>query len=554
MIEKVAYIDHSLIMRYYEKIFFSISPVTLAVIIMIVSWIINYNRKRARMVRLINKIPGPPALPLIGNAIEINVEHDELFARLCGCERVFNHDEGIMRGWNGDKPWIIIYNHIMAEPILSSPKHIDKSDDYTYLQPWLGTGLLTSFGQKWHSRRKILTPAFHFKILEDFMDIFNEQSSVLVKKLEKEIDRDSFNVFPYVTLCTLDIVCETAMGQHVNAQGDKDSEYVKAVYEIGSIILNRQTKFWLHSDTIFRLTSDYHRHQECIKILHGFSYKVIREKRDMIRSERMNNNNNFVSKNNNNNNTKIDQNGNHVDKLYIEDDNFGKKKRLAFLDLLITASDAQKGAHLTDEDIREEVDTFMFEGHDTTSAAVSWSLLLLGGNPKIQERVFQEIDTIMCGDRDRAPTMSELHDMKYLECCIKEALRLYPSVPMIGRHLKEDIKIDNYIVPAGTTALIVTYMLHRRPEIYKNPDRFDPDRFLPENCVGRHPFAYIPFSAGPRNCIGQKFAILEEKAIISAVLRKYRIEAVDRREDLTLMGELILRPKDGLRVKITKRE
>lgn len=70
----------------------------------------------------------------------------------------------------------------------------------------------------------------------------------------------------------------------------------------------------------------------------------------------------------------------------------------------------------------------MFEGHDTTSAAVSWSLLLLGGNPKIQEKVFQEIDTIMCGDRDRAPTMSELHDMKYLECCIKEALRLYPSV------------------------------------------------------------------------------------------------------------------------------
>lgn len=97
-------------------------------------------------------------------------------------------------------------------------------------------------------------------------------------------------------------------------------------------------------------------------------------------------------------------------------------------------------------------------------------------------------------------------------------------------------------------------MLHRSPDIYKHPDKYDPDRFLPENCIGRHPFSYIPFSAGPRNCIGQKFAILEEKALISRVLRRYRVEAVDRREDLTLLGELILRPKDGLRIKITKRE
>jgi cytochrome P450 family 4 len=84
----------------------------------------------------------------------------------------------------------------------------------------------------------------------------------------------------------------------------------------------------------------------------------------------------------------------------------------------------------------------MFEGHDTTSAAVSWCLFLLGGNPKIQDRVFQEIDTVMGGDRERAPTMMELAEMKYLECCIKEALRLYPSVPLIARHLKEDVKIS----------------------------------------------------------------------------------------------------------------
>uniref|UniRef100_A0A1B0FBI7 Cytochrome P450 n=1 Tax=Glossina morsitans morsitans TaxID=37546 RepID=A0A1B0FBI7_GLOMM len=100
--------------------------------------------------------------------------------------------------------------------------------------------------------------------------------------------------------------------------------------------------------------------------------------------------------------------------------------------------------------------------------------------------------------------------------------------------------LGEYLVPAGTTALIMTYMLHRNL-------RFNPDNFLPENCIGRHPFAYIPPSAGPRHCIGKKFAILEEKT----VLRKFKIEAVDRPEDLTLLSELILRPKGGLRIKIT---
>lgn len=101
----------------------------------------------------------------------------------------------------------------------------------------------------------------------------------------------------------------------------------------------------------------------------------------------------------------------------------------------------------------------MFEGHDTTSAAVSWCLFLMGGNPKIQERAFEEIDRIMGGDRKRPPTMKELGEMKYIECCIKEALRLYPSVPLIARSLKEDVQIGDKQLTLGLNSILISFSL-----------------------------------------------------------------------------------------------
>ena len=140
----------------------------------------------------------------------------------------------------------------------------------------------------------------------------------------------------------------------------------------------------------------------------------------------------------------------------------------------------QDGAVLSDDDIREEVDTFMFEGHDTTSAAISWCTFLIGCDNQVQRQVHAELDDIFADDPERAVTMKDLAEMKYLECCIKEALRLYPSVPAFARALKEDVQIANYTVPAGTTAMLVIYMLHRNAEVgssvrwpVRNGDRID---------------------------------------------------------------------------------
>ena len=194
-------------------------------------------------------------------------------------------------------------------------------------------------------------------------------------------------------------------------------------FSIGDIIQSRQSKLWLQFDTIFSFTEDYKRHESYVNTLHGFSNRVIRERKAELTENILNNNVN-----------------NNVPDAY---DDLGKKKRLAFLDLLIDAS--KEGTVLSNEDIREEVDTFMFEGHDTTSAAISWTLFLLGCHPEYQDRVVEEMESIFGDDRETAPTMKNLMDMRYLECCIKDALRLFPSVPMMARSVGEDVKIGKYI-------------------------------------------------------------------------------------------------------------
>uniref|UniRef100_A0A182INU2 Uncharacterized protein n=1 Tax=Anopheles atroparvus TaxID=41427 RepID=A0A182INU2_ANOAO len=489
--------------------------------------IVVYRERYRRLVRHIDRIPGPATVPIVGNALQINSDREELFNRIIASRKLYGRHQGISRIWNGLTPYVLISKAQVVEKILSSTRNIEKGRDYEFLQPWLGTGLLTSPASKWQHRRKILTPAFHFRILSDFVGVFNQQATVLARKLAAELSNGTgFDCVRYITLCSLDIICETAMGCPVYAQQQSDSE-------IGEIMLNRLQKLWLHPDAVFRCTSQYREQRRCLDILHDFSYRMIGERRAMIGATKGSGN------------------------FDADDDDGtgwtgGARKQLAFLDLLIEASDG--GRVLSDADIREEVDTFILGGHDTTATAISWTLFLLGTEPTVQERAIAEIDAVLGGDRTRPPTMRELTEMRYLEACVKEALRLYPSIPVIGRRLSEDVQLDDYLLPAGTNAVIVVYQLHRDPAVFPNPDRFNPDHFLAEGCAGRHPFAYIPFSAGPRNCIGQKFGALEAKAVLVAVLRQFRVEAVDRREDLTLYGELVLRSKGGLKIRIHKRE
>ncbi|GMR52425.1 hypothetical protein PMAYCL1PPCAC_22620, partial [Pristionchus mayeri] len=168
----------------------------------------------------------------------------------------------------------------------------------------------------------------------------------------------------------------------------------------------------------------------------------------------------------------------------------------AFLDMLIAE---QTRSNLSIEDIREEVDTFMFAGHDTTATALGWALWCLAHHQDIQQRAYEEVQGIFI---DRDCTKDDLARMSFLERCIKETLRLFPSVPFVVRHLENDLRMGAFKIPRGASLVISPFLVHRNERLYPNPEIYDPDRFLPENSIGRHIYDYIPFSAGPRNCIG----------------------------------------------------
>ncbi|XP_071538554.1 cytochrome P450 4C1-like [Panulirus ornatus] len=480
--------------------------------------------KRQQKVWLINQLPGPAALPIVGNAFDVTTDSIELFKM---ANTIVQEYGQILRVWIGTTPLIIISKAKLAEVVLNSTRHLDKSHQYDFFHPWLGnTNVFLTSGSTWHSRRKLLTPAFHFKILEEFMDVFNTQSSKLVKKLQRKADGKLFNIFPDITNCTLDIICESAMGCSVNAQDDCESDYVKAVHRIQHLIQQRMIVVWLQPNFLFKLLG-YAREQEALlATLHGFTRSIVKTRRKLYNQKKKGT-------------TDTE-----------EDQLLGKRTRLAFLDLLLEYS--EDGAVLSDEDIREEVDLFVFAGHDTTTVSTNWCLYLLGSHPEIQAKVHEELDSIF-GGSNRPASMADLRQMKYTENCIKESLRLFPSVPYVGRHLKEDIKVGDYHVPAGATVMVFTYAMHRDPEQFPNPEVFDPDRFLPENASKRHPFAYVPFSAGPRNCIGQKFGMMEEKVVLSTILRKFRVESTTPREDLRLLSEIVLRPEGGNFLKLFPR-
>ncbi|XP_063375636.1 cytochrome P450 4C1-like [Cydia amplana] len=495
-----------------------------AILLCVIHVLFNYNS----VARALRKIPGHEYAFIIGNALEILVPPDKLMDLQRGFAKKFN---GIHRFWCYPLGAVTIYNPEDIEIIMSTMKHSEKGIIYHLLKPWLQDGLLLSNGEKWQTRRKILTPTFHFNILQQFSAILQENAQRLLTVLEAASERP-VDVVPVISEFTLSSICETAMGTRLNEQETNAARsYKDTIYRIGHIFSNRLARIYLYSDFIFNFTSLGREQKKLLRIIRNFTKTVIDQRKVMLE---------------NNINLDTIKEPEEYDDIYMK-----KKKKVAMLDLLISA---EKDKLIDSAGIQEEVDTFMFEGHDTTASGLTFCVMALANNRDIQNKAVAEIKELF-GDSDRAITMEDINKLPYLDRCIKESLRIYPPVHFISRQLTEDVRLSNkYDVPAGVACHISIYDLHHREDLYPDPTRFDPDRFLPEHCARRHPYAYIPFSAGPRNCIGQKFALLEMKLVLAEVLRKFELQPVTRPEDLSFIGDLILRNKGPVYVNFTKRK
>ncbi|XP_053671197.1 uncharacterized protein LOC128721466 [Anopheles nili] len=511
---------------FFQKMFLvALTFVSLVVALAYYVYVQNFRN----MLKHTRNLGGPQAYPLIGNGLLFAGKTPAAFLQTVG--RVIRENGKCFRLWLGTQLLIIITDPKDVEVILSSNKYIDKSAEYDFVRPWLADGLLTSSGRKWHTHRKMITPTFHFKILEHFVEIFDQQSNTFVQVLKKHAESgQTFDIFLPVTLCALDVISETAMGTKVNAQLNTNSKYVQAVKDITNLIQIRLFNFLIRYEFFYRFSSNRRMQQQALKVLHGYTDSVIKNRREEL-------NRNAASEK-----AAVDINENDI----------GIKKRMAFLDMLLQST--VDGQPLTDLEIREEVDTFMFEGHDTTTSAISFLLQNLAKHPEIQQKAFEEVRNIIGDDRTRPVTLTMLNEMHYMDLVIKETLRLYPSVPMFGRKMLENTEINGKIFPAGANAIILPFFLGRDPVIYPDPERFDPERFNVETSAEKtNPYQYVPFSAGPRNCIGQKFAVAEIKSLVSKVLRHYEILPPIGSYDDSLIAELILRPEKGLFVRLQPR-
>ena len=476
-----------------------------------------------RWCKAMRSLPGWPPHWFWGHLRLIKPDQETMLSVIAW---INEHKFRITQGWMGPiYPCISLYHYDLVKKVFKEPKY---HRTYDLMVPWLGEGLLTvRDGEKWYRNRHLLTPAFHFEILKQYVGVYNSSVEVLLNKWSTATARkEPVKLFDTISLLSLDIILQCAFSYKSDCQNVQTRHpYIKCVYELIELLADRFFTPLYQFDWIYFLTPAGRRMKKACRVVHEYSERVIRERKKALG---------------------LEGGGCGKEGESVLERAARQRKYLDFLDTLLTAVD-EDGNGMTDLEIRNEVDTFMFEGHDTTTSGISWTLYCLAKYPEHQQKVREEVNNVLMG-REWLE-FDDLKELKYTQWCIKEAMRLYPPVFVIFRETSEDMELDNYMIPKGVLIFIPIVGLHRNAEIWENPEKFDPLRFHPDNAEGRDPYAYLPFSAGHRNCIGQNFAMNEERVVVASIVRQFRLSLVEGHE-VEMVPKVVLRTKNDIKVNL----
>lgn len=417
----------------------------------------------------------------------------------------------------------------------------EPKDDFAYrfLRPWIGDGLLTSHGAKWKRNRRLLTPAFHFDILKTYLACTNQATTELMdiwsERFKSCADFIEVEVFSDIGRMALDNIVRCIFSKRSGCQRDKNNGYLQAVKCLSETAMKRIFNPIYYSDFLFYLSPLGREYKKALKTAHEYTANVVAERQGTSTYEE------------------------------------SKHQSIDFLDILLKATDID-GKGLSYQEICDEVDTFVFEGHDTVTSGISWAMFNLATYPDFQDKCRSEVNEILAGKYEIE--WEDLSKLKFLTMFIKESMRIYPPVFAVGRQASQSVTFPrgfgkdllncsdeltqdsvtdcSKVFPKKTSFAAAIQYLHCNPHVWENPSVFDPERFSPENSMNRSPFAYVPFSAGPRNCIGQNFAMNEMKVVLARTLATFKIHLNKEKPQPVRQPHIILRSKTGIHLKLER--
>ncbi|HEY0137053.1 MAG TPA: cytochrome P450 [Nannocystis sp.] len=360
----------------------------------------------------------------------------------------------------------------------------------------VGDGLATSDGDFWLRQRRIAQPAFHRQRIAGFGATMVRFAEAAREQLGRAGGRP-IDVFEAMNRLTLDIACEALLGPDAR----EDNEILGRTFtEVAAYLVDRLNLLWYLP--LWVPTGPNRRCQAAVAALDAAVHRIIARRRAQ------------------------------------------PHESLDLLSMMLHARDEDTGACMSDTQLRDEVVTMLLGGHETTSTALTWALHLLAGHPDVQARLHAELDAALGG---RAPTVADLEQLPYTRMVVEETMRLYPPIWLVARNAACDVDLGGFPIARGTAVFLSPWGAHRSPALWDAPEVFRPERFAPEHAAGRHRYAYFPFVGGPRQCIGNAFALMEARLVLAVLLqRHYFTRAPGSVADPEPL--LTLRPKAGLRL------